>query len=188
MSLSDDEILIDDLLIYMNRALEEMGLTPGLHHFSFDEGEKDSAAVTSQFGWGSNDVIRVVKICLTRHYLKHSCLNAGLCSRLTLTSDGQRRAIAAKLERKRARESTSRMSTSVNHDHSFGNNVQINGQASVIIGSNNQQNVHPLGGANSEKSHKAGNDLLKHPLFVGVALAVLTAVLTLFVSLYTGGK
>ena len=199
MTAYNDERLIDNLLIYMNDDLEKKGLTPNLVHFSFDVDEEDNLALGSLYGWMPDEVIKVVKVCRSRNYVKNTCINCGLVSQLALTTSGQRRAIAAKLEQNKPREApVYRGTPNPTPQHIIYNSVGFNTQDPVIKGDNNTQGQVAVGSNITQisKDSKVNNpptrkeSFFKHPMTTtvvavigGIVAAVIGAYLTI-----QGGK
>ena len=189
------ETLIDGLLIYMNDTLEDKGMTPNLCDFSFDDDEEDNMALGSQYDLTSDEVKRVVKICRARNYIKSACINCGLYSRLKLTTGGQRRAIAAKQERNRPRETRAyNGAPEPTPQHIVDQHIHVSTKGPVIVGDNNTQRLVTGGDNNTQTSSNStvtqppneNDGLFKHPMTTtivvvigGIIAAVIGAYLTM---------
>ncbi|WP_319471160.1 hypothetical protein [uncultured Pseudodesulfovibrio sp.] len=184
MPTSNDEKSIDNLLIYMNDILEDRGLTPNLYRFSFGFDEEDNLALGSLYNWTSEDVIRIVKICRTRSYVKGTCMGCGPLSLLALTTSGQRRALAAKIEKNKPRETSVYEGKQAPPRQTVDKSIHVNTNASVIVGNNNVQTAH-----NHTAPPNPKNGILRHPMattLVAVIGGIIAAIIGAYITMSGG--
>lgn len=119
---------IDLLLTYMNDDMENLGETINTVQFSFDIGATDRTAVDERFRWLEDYLFKIINICHSRSLLKKSY---GGFSRVSLTEEGQSRAISVKHGKNRSYE--------------LGASMQIatlNVHGPTQVGNGNVQNIN----------------------------------------------
>ena len=154
---------IDLLLSYMNDDMEGLGLTINTVEFSFAIGNSDRTAVDEKFNWPEAHLYKIINICNSRSLLRK---NINGFEQVSLTEEGQSRAISVKHGKNRSYE--------------LGANMQIatlNVHGPAQVGNGNVQNIHNVfnqllqkideSGATDEDKTEAKNRLtkfLEHPL------------------------
>ncbi|MES2027434.1 MAG: hypothetical protein V4448_17950 [Pseudomonadota bacterium] len=118
---------IDLLLTYMNDDMENLGETINSVTFSFDLGTADRTAV-EKFNWSEDYLYKIINICHSRTLLTK---NNGDFSYISLTEEGQSRAISVKHGKKRSYELGASMQIAT---------LNVHGPAQV--GNGNVQNIY----------------------------------------------
>lgn len=154
---------IDALLTYMNDDMENLGGTVKTTFFGFEAGQDDRIAIDNRLHWTEEYLEKIINICHARSLVSK---RNGQFSRVTLTEEGQSRAISVKHGKNRSYE--------------LGANMQIatlNVHGPAQVGNGNTQNIHNVfnqllqqieeSSASSEEKLEAKNllaEFLKHPL------------------------
>ena len=133
MDKKEREILIDKLLIYLNDDVESHGLNIKTVTFDFSKNDKDTQKIICSSKISFEDLIKIVKVCMSRGYLKYSSLGRGEYCGLRLTEEGQGRAISVDLAKNIPSNSSLNPSS-----------IQIgtlNANSPSQVGNNNIQNI-----------------------------------------------
>lgn len=122
------ENAIDSLLIYMNDEIESHGVTIKVHYFDFEPGESDYKEFLSRYNLEDSQAIQAIKSSISRRYIKKGSVTRNHFKLLMLTTEGQERAISAKLGKYSPNKQQTLGSTIViNTLHSHGNTQVGNG-------------------------------------------------------------
>jgi len=167
---------IDALLVFMNDDLENQGLTIKSAHFAFTPGGNDRTAIDEKLCWPEEHLYKIINICNSRSLLQKK---TGDFRFISLTEEGQSRAISVKHGKNRSYELGAAMQIAT---------LNVHGPAQV--GNGNVQNVHNVfnqllqqiddSDASPEDKKEAKSRLakfLEHPL-VGSILGGLAGSLT----------
>lgn len=154
---------IDLLLSFMNDDMENIGGTTKSTFFSFIAGNGDRTAVDEKLNWSEEYLFKIINICHSRSLLKKTY---GDFSHISLTEEGQSRAISVKHGKNRSYELGAGMQIST---------LNVHGPAQV--GNGNVQNIHNVfnqllqkiddSAATDEEKQEAKSRLskfLEHPL------------------------
>lgn len=135
--MSDEETLIDSILVMMNDACEEQGVDISILHFNFSnfQNDPDVQNFITNNQCTIEEFKKILRKCKTRKFIEHTCLGCDEFNDLALTKLGQARAISAKNGRNRSNELISSLSIG---------SVHIQGQAQIGNGNTItiQQNLH----------------------------------------------
>ena len=158
---------IDTVLIFMNDDMEGMGGTIQSVYFSFVSGKSDRTAFDEKYNWSEDHLFKIINICNSRSLLKK---NYGDFSHITLTEEGQSRAISIKHGKNRSYELGASMQIAT---------LNVHGPAQV--GNGNVQNIHNVfnqllqkidesNAAEEEKQEAKGrlSKFLEHPLVTSI--------------------
>ena len=173
--------LIDELLLFMNNEIEQEGNIIGHISFNFNEDGEDALNLLDKIKISYENLQSILKICITRNYLKYRTMGGGQFGSLCITEEGQGRAISTE-------QAKHNMPVA-------GSNIQIgtlNSHGNTQIGDYNSQNVvnvfnHLIekidaSDASAEEKNEAKQLLSKfiaHPLVntvLGTSASVLSSV------------
>ncbi|GLH25588.1 hypothetical protein ENT52713_29840 [Enterobacter sp. 200527-13] len=154
---------IDALLTYMNDDMENLGGTVKTTYFGFDVDQNDRIAIDQQLHWSEEYLFKIINICHSRSLV---CKRSGNFEYVSLTEEGQSRAISVKHGKNRSYELGASMQIAT---------LNVHGPAQV--GSGNTQNIHNVfnqllqqieaSSASDEEKQEAKSRLakfLEHPL------------------------
>lgn len=119
---------IDVLLVFMNDDMESLGGTIGSVYFSFLPSQNDRIAIDEKLNWPEEHLYKIINICNSRSLLKKNMSGFG---HISLTEEGQSRAISVKHGKNRSYELGAGMQIST---------LNVHGPAQV--GNGNVQNIH----------------------------------------------
>ncbi len=175
--------LVDALLIELNDEVDSLGRPINVVRFTFSE--EESVDQLNSLSICFEELARLLDLCLSRKYLKHTLLGGGKYYGLSLTEEGQGRAISADVA-KRMPKPSGQSDASIH----IGT---INASAAQV-GNNNTLNIQDFSASLIEKIDQADasdedkkeakgrlKSFLKHPLVIAVlgsaAAAAATALL-----------
>lgn len=154
---------IDALLTYMNDDMENLGETIKTVSFGFDTGQNDRVAIDELLHWSEEYLFKIINICHSRSLVRK---NYGGFQNVSLTEEGQSRAISVKHGKNRSYELGASMQIAT---------LNVHGPAQV--GNGNTQNIHnvfnqllqqiEMSSASDEEKQEAKSRLakfLEHPL------------------------
>lgn len=154
---------IDALLTYMNDDMENLGGTVKTTYFGFGVDQNDRIAIDEQLHWSEEYLFKIINICHARSLV---CKRAGNFEYVSLTEEGQGRAISVKHGKNRSYELGASMQIAT---------LNVHGPAQV--GNGNTQNIHNVfnqllqqieaSSASEEEKQEAKSRLakfLEHPL------------------------
>lgn len=154
---------IDALLTYMNDDMENLGETIKTVSFGFDMDQNDRIAIDERLHWSEEHLFKIINICHSRSLLRK---DYGDFEHVSLTEEGQSRAISVKHGKNRSYELGASMQIAT---------LNVHGPAQV--GNGNTQNIHNVfnqllqqiekSSASDEEKQEAKNRLakfLEHPL------------------------
>lgn len=154
---------IDALLTYMNDDMENLGETIETVSFGFDAGQNDRVAIDELLHWSEEYLFKIINICHSRSLVRK---NYGGFQNVSLTEEGQSRAISVKHGKNRSYELGASMQIAT---------LNVHGPAQV--GNGNTQNIHNVfnqllqqietSSASDEDKQEAKSRLarfLEHPL------------------------
>lgn len=91
---NDIDLLIDNILVFMNNEIEERGNTINAVWFNFSEDAEDASKfMTTMDSISYPEILKAANICLSRRYIKRMCSGDPL-ENLMITELGQARAIS----------------------------------------------------------------------------------------------
>ena len=172
ITFEQEEKMIDDLLIIMNRHIEERGKSPKKVPFDFSRG---NAQFFDKNPVSIDEFIKIVKICLSRGYIEYGPLGSGFRF-MNLTESGRKKALDA-------------MPNKTGMDHEIPNinigNVTVNG--STQIGNNNIQNVRQVYASDTMHAEqgeikKLWKKICEHPMVCTIVGAIICVALSVFFS------
>lgn len=171
MNTEQTELLIDELLTFMNDEVEAGGHSIKVLGFNFGSGKEDMEAFCAGREWTEEQVHRALNICSSRQLITCDVCGAGDFNRQILTEKGQGRAISKKLGRPRTATPDPTMSIQT---------LNITGPAQV--GNGNIQNfgsffneiIQQIEKADAPPADKADvknllSRFLEHPLTTAIA-------------------
>lgn len=132
MDKKERETLMDELLIFANDDIEELGRTIHTAHFNFEETGEDTLKFIKDNPVPFENLASALNACINRGYFKKRAMTAQKYMPLALTEEGQGRAISAEL----AKHSPAQQQNS--------GNIQIgtlNAHGPAQIGNHNTQNI-----------------------------------------------
>lgn len=154
---------IDTLLTFINDDMESMGGTIKSVYYSFETGAGDRTSFDEKHNWPEEHIFKIINICNSRSLLENRYRDF---SEITLTEEGQSRAISVKHGKNRAYELGASMQIAT---------LNVHGPAQV--GNGNIQNISTVfnqllrqieeSGASEEEIKEAKSRLskfLEHPL------------------------
>ncbi|EMP5336923.1 hypothetical protein AAIG28_23280 [Citrobacter freundii] len=154
---------IDALLTYMNDDMENLGETIKTVSFGFDTGQNDRIAIDEMLRWPEEYLFKIINICHSRSLVSK---DYGGFQDVSLTEEGQSRAISVKHGKNRSYELGASMQIAT---------LNVHGPAQV--GNGNTQNIHNVfnqllqqietSSASDEDKQEARSRLakfLEHPL------------------------
>jgi hypothetical protein len=186
MDRQEKEKWIDKLLIYAKDELEDQGKMISLSNFYFSEGSEHSTKFLQDKKMSFVDFESIVKICISRNYLKQAYSTGNALNGLRLTEYGQGRALSALLAKEKPADSFSNYTIGAIYNHGPSQIGDHNTQNIEIVFKELVEKIDNADAPEKEKQ-EAKNRLqtfLEHPL-VGTALGV--GVQTLLASLGLGG-
>ncbi|MBM2980953.1 hypothetical protein [Escherichia coli] len=119
---------IDALLTYMNDDMENLGETIKTVTFGFETGQNDRIAIDELLHWREEYLFKIINICHSRSLLRK---DFGDFEHVSLTEEGQSRAISIKHGKNRSYELGASMQIAT---------LNVHGPAQV--GNGNTQNIH----------------------------------------------
>ncbi|WP_454889073.1 hypothetical protein [Serratia quinivorans] len=154
---------IDALLTYMNDDMENLGETIKTVSFGFGAGQSDRTAIDELLHWSEAYLLKIINICHSRSLVRK---DYGDFEHVSLTEEGQSRAISVKHGKNRSYELGASMQIAT---------LNVHGPAQV--GNGNTQNIHNVfnqllqqieeSSASAEEKQEAKSRLakfLEHPL------------------------
>ena len=170
ITFEQEEKMIDDLLIIMNRHIEERGEPPKKVPFDFSRG---NAQFSNKNPVSIDVFIKIVKICLSRGYIEYGPLGSGFRF-INLTELGRKKALDAMLNKSEIDRETSNINIG---------NVTVNG--STQIGNNNIQNVRQVYArdtmhAKQGKITGLWKKICEHPMVCSIVGAIICVALSVF--------
>lgn len=119
---------IDALLTFMNDDIENLGETIKTVSFGFDADQSDRTAIDEQLHWSEEHLFKIINICHARSLARK---DYGDFEHVSLTEEGQSRAISVKHGKNRSYELGASMQIAT---------LNVHGPAQV--GNGNTQNIH----------------------------------------------
>lgn len=174
---SNTENNIDALLIFMNDTLEVSGRTAKNYRFAFDPGKPDHSAALNSTSLSPDELISAIKVCLSRRLIEQRTIGGGLSS-ISLTDEGQGRAISTKLGKDRSYELGAAMhiaNLTVNGPAQVGNynSQEFNNCFQTLIQKIEASNTSP---AEKEEAKNLLKKALEHPLTSAIVGGITGAV------------
>lgn len=120
---------IDALLIFMNDDMEQLGRTIKGTYWNFAQEQEDRNAIEKLHGWSEENLFGIINRCNSRGLLKNMSTSY---DRVTLTEEGQSRALSVKHGKNRSYE-LARSSYTIGTIHVAG---------SAQVGDGNTQNIY----------------------------------------------
>ncbi len=132
MDKKEREVLMDELLIFTNDEVENLGRTINTVHFNFEETDENAVKFIKTTGVSFENLASALNACISRGYLKSRVMTGQKYVCLMLTDEGQGRAISAEM----AKHSPAPQQNS--------GNIQIgtlNAHGATQIGNHNTQQI-----------------------------------------------
>lgn len=173
MDRQEKEQWIDKLLVYAKDELEDQGKMISLSNFYFSEGSEHSNKFLQNNKMSSVDFESIVKICISRNYLKQAYSTGNALNGLKLTEYGQGRALSAVLAKEKPIDSSSNYTIGAIYNHGPSQIGNHNTQSIEIVFNELIEKIDNVDAPEEEKQ-EAKNRLqkfLEHPL-VGTALGL----------------
>ncbi|MDR6742023.1 hypothetical protein RJO15_21070 [Herbaspirillum huttiense F1] len=151
----------------MNDDMEGTGSTINSVYFSFVMGKSDRAAFDEKFHWSEEHLFRIINICNSRSLLKKTF---GDFSHISLTEEGQSRAISIKHGKNRSYELGASMQIATLNVHGPAQVGNGNVQNIETVFNQLVQKIDESSASEDEKKEAKGRltEFLRHPLVASI--------------------
>ena len=140
------EDLMDELLVFMNEEIENIGNTIDMVRFDFNDQGEDAINFMNKAELSYEQLLPVLNTCFSRKYITQKVMGAGKYGMVQLTEEGQGRAISVEAEKHILPKQENASSVTIGELHAHG---------PTQVGNNNTQNIENVFTAIIEKIDQA---------------------------------